>query len=334
VELPIKLNRDSATIIANWVVNPANPKHSKHLLEDRLERMEHTAGRVLPSKEDIELFLTDFLNGCNVYFSTAYVGYNQKVPEVVDQSLSDDIISVITEALLHAEKIKLPNGKRAPLWLIGQKLEPRNVDKLIYMYCVKDKAVLILSMEIHGVLVPRMDDWSLNFKFFGITFLNFEIEAEHIPSYIMASDLLFKINYCISLMFPIFMNQANIISQHYEEEKADEEALARLSSIQRKLLNVYLPIFDRYGDLDIRIDLVITKIEDRWRELGVTEYEWVIYSPSYCLPTWFEHFYEPLSIEEKIFLDKVDPNNITESDIIEIEKLLKEFYCRIDRDIF
>ncbi len=72
------------------------------------------------------------------------------------------------------------------------------------------------------------------------------------------------------------------------------------------------------------------EIEGLWNKGTYSQNRWVVFSPSYCLPTWFENFYNSLMDHDKEYLRNIDPNNITEQDkagllvlLVEYKKLLK-----------
>ena len=119
-----------------------------------------------------------------------------------------------------------------------------------------------------------------------------------------------------------------------EWSKADQDALDSLSPKERELLDLYLPIFNRYGDIDAKIDALIEEIEGLGYEGALSQNRWVVFSPSYCLPTWFENFYNNLIDHDKEYLSNIDPNNITEQDKAGLLVMLKEYKDLLKKGLY
>lgn len=186
-------------------------------------------------------------------------------------------------------------------------------------------------MKMCGDIIPRyFEDYHLNFNFSPITFLDFDIEAKNIPEIIIETKELNLFNRCISILFSIFIDQAALATEQMEWDEADQKALDSLTPKENELLGLYLPIFHRYGDTDSEIAAITYEIQDKWNRLGIIRYEWVIFSPSYCLPTWFEHFYNSLTENEKKYLNMINPNKITIQDNKNILILLKKFKYQLE----
>lgn len=65
------------------------------------------------------------------------------------------------------------------------------IDTDIYMYCVKEGAVLVLVMKMLGDIIPRHNnEYHLNFNFLPITFLDFVVESREIPKIITETEIL------------------------------------------------------------------------------------------------------------------------------------------------
>jgi len=74
-----------------------------------------------------------------------------------------------------------------------------------------------------------------------------------------------------------------------------------------------------------RSEETIDKIHDMWNSSGRAQLEWVIFSPSFCLPTWFQDFFNQLSQEDKEYLYNIDPNKMAIADNHKVLTLLKKY---------
>lgn len=331
MKIPLILSYDSAYVITSQILRSSTQKQKRHLLEDNLNRMEQIAKKVLGSFDEIEVFLIDFLKGSSVYFSTTFINHNVIDPNRVNVELPMEVLDVFTKLSEETRKIKKENGVRIPLSLVGNNHKPRNVNSKVYLYCIKSGAVLVLSTEIKGDIVPRLDDWGLSFRYAPITFLNFQLEAEYIPNSILNTPLLRNVNHLVSHLFPTFINQAALTMQHFEEEEMDQKALDSLTPLEKKQMFMYMPILYRYiehlednDDLSLKLSSITDRIEERWKEQNRSEQDWVIISPSYCLPIWFPSFFDWLSDEEKCFFEQVNP--MDDTDLVRVISLFELFY--------
>lgn len=323
MRIPIKLNHETSEIIIG--ICTKQEKGYRHMLHDRIDRIENVAGHKFGSISEVQIFLKEFLVNSEVYFSTTRLNSRSNIPERINESISNEIIAVISELVSESKLQQEKLGFQLPLSVLGNKKTPRIIKSLVYMYCIKGNGVLILAMNFSGDIIPRLDDWVLNFAFGAITFMDFESEAHYIPPAIASNVILKRINTSISVMFLSFINQASIIAEHYEGVESDERALNSLLPEQKEILNIYLPMFNRYGDIDQRIKSIIDTIEAYWTEQKLSDCEWIIFSYSYCLPYWFEMFYKLLAEEDKRYLQTINPNMISIENIERIIILLEEF---------
>jgi len=334
MEIPIKIPSDSAKIITNLVLNFESLKKSNHLINDRKSRLETVAKKPLLNLEDIRGFLISFLTNSTAYFSNTRINRNF-VPVNIDDSLLKIIASELSKLKDKANELEKNVPYKIPLYMVSNDTKPCIVNTNIYMYCVKDNAVLVLVMKMYGDIIPRLfDDYHLRFNFSPITFLDFEIEAENIPNIIIVTEKLNLLNQYVSILFSLFTNQASIAIEQMEWEEADQRALNSLNPKERELLDLYLPIFDRYGDLDPDINEIIDEIQELWNKLEINLDEWVIFSPSYCLPTWFEDFFNHLIQDDKEYLYKINPNKITPENNSKVLIFLIDYKSQLEQNSY
>lgn len=200
MEIPVQISYDSAYVITSRVLRSSTSKQKRHLFQDNLDRMQQVSGQDLETGDAIEGFLIDFLKGSSVYFSTTLINHNVTNPNRVNVELPTEILDVIDKLTTEVKKIKEEKGFHFPLYLVGNAFKSHNVNSQVYMYCIKSGAVLVMATGIKGDIVPRLDEWVLSFRFTPITFLNFELEAEHIPKTILNNPLLKKVNYLVSVI--------------------------------------------------------------------------------------------------------------------------------------
>jgi hypothetical protein len=329
---PLLIPSDSAKIITDLIFHPQNQKNTQHLLHRR-DRMESYAKKKLHSQEDFREFLISYLTSSSAYFANTKINQDfQLQPEKIDVSLAKTIVIELLKLKALAIEIEKETAPyRIPLSLVSKDAKPCNIDTDIYMYCVKEGAVLVLVMKMFGDIIPRHNnEYHLNFNFSPITFLDFVVESREIPKIITETKILNFFNLCIVKLFTIFMNQASMSIEQKEWSIADQGALDSLTPKERELLDIYLPIFNRYGDIDVKIDALIEEIEGLWDKGALSQNRWVVFSPSYSLPTWFENFYNSLMDHDKEYLSNIDPNNITEQDNDGLLVMLKDYKCRLE----
>jgi hypothetical protein len=324
---PLLIPSDSAKIITDLIFHPQNQKNTQHLL-CRRDRMESYAKKKLHGQEDFREFLISYLTSSSAYFANTNINqYFQLQPEKIDVFLAKTIVVELLKLKALAVEIeKKVAPYRIPLSLVSKDTKPCNITANIYMYCIKEGAVLVLAMKMFGDIIPRHNnEYHLNFYFSPITFLDFVDESREIPKIISETGVLNFFNMCIAKLFTIFMNKASMAIEQTEWSVADQEALDSLTPKEKELLDLYLPIFNRYGDIDVKIDALIEEIEGLWNKGTSSQNRWVVFSPSYCLPTWFENFYNSLMDHDKEYLRNIDPNNITEQDKAGLLVLLVEY---------
>lgn len=299
--------------------------------------MESYAKKKLHSQEDFREFLISYLTSSSAYFANTKINQDfQLQPEKIDVSLAKTIVIELLKLKALAIEIEKETAPyRIPLSLVSKDAKPCNIDTDIYMYCVKEGAVLVLVMKMFGDIIPRHNnEYHLNFNFSPITFLDFVVESREIPKIITETKILNFFNLCIVKLFTIFMNQASMSIEQKEWSIADQGALDSLTPKERELLDIYLPIFNRYGDIDVKIDALIEEIEGLWDKGALSQNRWVVFSPSYCLPTWFENFYNSLMDYDKEYLSNIDPNNITEQDKAGLLVMLKEYKDLLKKGLY
>lgn len=328
--LPIKIDKPSANYIVETITRKDRKKNTRHLLEDRLIRLETVGQRSLKTDVEVKKYLKNFLSDAELYFSFLKISPFRPLVENSYSMIAEQINDFFIEANKYIQKIKkqLKNKElKIPLAVVGHKLSHYEINETMYIYCIKGKNVLILAGEIKGKLAPQdfIDYWHLFFDYKSITFLNFEDTADHIRTSIENDDRLKNYNSALSWFFPFFEAQANEVENHRIKEEIDKNSLSSLSLYQKKILGIYMPIFDRYGDADSRIMNLCDKILSCYKELYPKITQWVIYSPSYCLPIWFVDFFSYLSNESQVFLEELDLNKWTSNEIIHIVDLLDLF---------
>ncbi len=326
MQLPLKIDNTSAQQIAFLITHKGA---TRHLLKDRLNRLKEVAKRPLKEIPQIQKFIKEFLTDANIYFSFLRISPFHPITNNVESLTTKRVILFLEEAFKLTQKLKnsISSNIEIPIPLVGNRLTHHKINDQMYIYCIKGDDVLVLSGKIRGNIAPEniSNIWHLTFEFVGITFLNFENTGNYIISEIENSKNLTKYNMLLSWLFPIFQTQAEEIELHSTWEKIDRDQLATLSDQEEKLLGIYLPIFDRYGDADPRILKLCNQILDYYKKYLPDLSHWVVYSPSYCLPIWFVDFYEFLNKEDQIFLDNLDLNEWTDAQLLKIISLLQKF---------
>jgi hypothetical protein len=319
MKCPIILKELDAKRIA-WIITQDNRKHrNQHLLADRLERLEKAAGHSLRDDKDIHIFLEEFLTGSSLFFSYLYI--RAKIP--------DNVESIGVHRFNNYFKYI---GNLFSTKEINYKFNHIINEREIYVYCVKKSNVLILSGIVKGKLSPALwtNLWNISFDFQGITFRGFRKDADRITEKILNNKYLNKYNRCLTSSFSIFKAQTLEIEEHKECELIDSQAINSLSEFENMLLRIYLSIFDRYSDQDDRIlsecDIIYNIYKDNSSEESP---QWIISSPSYSLPIWFEDFYNALCDDDRLFLKQLDLNSFTEEEIMHIVDILKLFRSSI-----
>jgi len=329
-KLPIKIDAASAREIVWAITHENREKKSRHLLKDRLSRLKQVAKKPLQKDVDIKEFLKTFLSNANLYFSFLHISPFHSVPQNIYRIITKQVENFFEEAYKYIQETKqqLPNQRlKIPLAVVGHKLSHFEINETMYIYCIKGKNVLVLAGIIQGKVAPQdlTDYWHLSFYFNGITFLNFEHTADFIRDTIENDNRLKRYNAVLSWFFPIFKIQASEIEEHRIEKKIDKETLSFLSKHQKKLLGIYLPIFDRYGEADGQILNLCDEILKLYTKMSSEAPQWIIYSPSYCLPAWFVDFFSWLSQSDQNFLEKLDRNIWSQDEILHIVSLLRTF---------
>ncbi len=279
MNLPLILKDLDAKRIA-WIITHENRYHrSQHLIKDRLGRLEQAAGHSLRNNGEVRLFLQEFLTGSSLFFSFLYIC----------ASLPDNVESIGTRRI---EKYIRFVGNLFSNKEISHKYNHIINEHEIYLYCVKKPYVLVLRASIKGKLFTLFNLWNILFDFIPITFRGFRNDADRIINIICSNDRLKRYNSYLSSAFSVFKNQTSEIEQHKADELLDSQAIESLSEFEHMLLGLYLPIFDRYGDADYRIltecDLIFNIYKNNSSE---EDPQWIIISPSYGLPIWFEDFF-------------------------------------------
>ena len=324
-----KIDTASAKQIAHLITGKGA---TRHLLVERMDRLRQATKSEIKYKDEPRDILEKYLINSKIYFSCLRISPFHKTPENISLEASETsqkILGFLTEASNRVKEIRDKNNIdiKIPLLLVSNQIKQCFINDKMYIYCVKDKDVLVMAGKIKGNLSPNnfADVWHLSFSFTGITFLNFENTANLIVGTINNNKYLSKYNTLMLYLLPIFKAQAADIEQHYIEQSMDEEALLMLNPKEKKLIGIYMPIFDRYGDADQRIlnscECIFKFYKNNYPQLV----KYIVFSPSYCLPSWFKDFFIFLSLEEQEFLEELDLNKWSEEQLINIINLLENF---------
>ena len=324
-----KIDTASAKQIAYWITGKGA---TRHLLVERVERLRQATKREINNKNELRDTLEKYLINSKIYFSCLRISPFHNTPENISPKASEtsqEILYFLTEAAKRAKdmKDKINIDIKIPLQLVSHQIKQCLINDKMYIYCIKDKHVLVMAGKIKGNLSPNnfADVWHLSFGFTGITFLNFEDTADFIVETIKNNQYLSKYNMLMLCLLPVFKAQAGDIEQHYIEQSIDDEALLTLNENEKKLLGIYMPIFDRYGDADQRILKQCEYIFEIYKKNYSQKVEYIIFSPSYCLPSWFKDFFNYLSLEEQKILEELDLNKWSEKQLMKVISLLENF---------
>jgi hypothetical protein len=314
----IHIGHSAAAAIAATICLDGSHGRARHLLHDRLLRLEVVAGRRLDHPQALHAFLAGFLLDAEVYFSYLRLSPTHPLPSNVYSLAAHKI-----ETLIESVKSAVPPETRGrcgfglSLHLSGLRIGDHRIIEKTYLYAIKNGCTLVLGMAISGSLVPQAlgDTWNLTFDIAGITFLNFESTSDFIRSAVLTDERLRRYNARLSWVFMVFSEQASDWADRGVEEELDREALATLSTEERDCLGIYMPIFDRYGEADNRILEACESANAAFPRVHATENQWIMSSPSYSLPTWFVRFVRSLPPAERAFLESLDLNHWSDPEV-------------------
>jgi len=314
----VVMNHAAAQAIAGTLVSDGSRGRGRHLLRGRRSRMEAIAGKRLDEPQALREFLADFLYGAEAYFSYLRLSPFHDISTNIDSLAARRI-----EGLIEQVKRAVPPDTRArfgfalTLHLAGAAMGNHPITEKTYLYATKNGCTLVLAMAISGSLVPRGvgDVWNLTFDIGGITFLDFETTTDFIRETMLTNERLIRYNSLLSFVFTVFSEQVSERADHRLEEELDREALEGLSDDETKLLGIYMPIFDRYGEADERVLDACEAASAAFARAYPAEHEWIMSSPSYSLPAWFIRFVFSLAPGDRAFLESLDPNRWSDDEI-------------------